>query len=260
MTAGTRSLSPPRLPPYRTVAASGLLCLIAAVTLTLSPTRVHAFFPTNLRTGGSLLGHSHERITTDALEALDAEFFGVQSPSGSMRAANEAIVDGNIHVDDDQIHSALHFDGENFVAGQGRILGLKEIVIESIQQNDAQGAREELGQALHSIQDFYAHSNWTNNNSSLNPDLGVDGHQLQNTLGINNPAEVNFVLTTALTSGYYRGGTVCRRCFRRSQGPARRPLRQPVPPGLRVRPEPRQQRSPIFAPVIPARSGGEPGR
>ena len=122
-----------------------------------------------------------------------------------MRAANEAIVDGNIHVDDDQIHSALHFDGENFVAGQGRILGLKEIVVASIQQNDAQGARQELGQALHSIQDFYAHSNWTNNNSSLNPDLGVDGHQLQNTLGINDPAEVNFVLTTALTSGYYHG-------------------------------------------------------
>ena len=133
--------------------------LITAVALASGPRWANAFFPTNVRTLGPLEGHSHERITTDALEALDAELFAVQSPSASMRAANQAIVDGNVHVDDDQTHSALHFDGENFFAGQGRILGLKEAVIASIQQNDAQGAREELGQALHSIQDFYAHSN-----------------------------------------------------------------------------------------------------
>ncbi len=164
-----------------------------------------AFFPTNARTGQGIEGHSHENITTDAMEALDRELLGVQAPSAPMRATNEAIVEGNVHVDDDQTHSALHFDGENFVAGQGRILGLKEAVIASIQQDDAQGAREELGQALHSIQDFYAHSNWTDNNGSVNPDLGVDGHQLQNVLGVNDPAEVNGMLTGALTSGYYHG-------------------------------------------------------
>jgi hypothetical protein len=189
----------------RTVAASGRARLIAAVTIALTCRTALAFFPTNVRTAGTLEGHSHERITTDALEALDTEFFGVQSPNGSMRAANEAIVDGNIHVDDDQLHSALHFDGENFVSGQARILGLKEAVIASMQENDAQGARQELGQALHSVQDFYAHSNWTNNNGAVNQDLGVDGHQLQNTLAINDPAEVNGVLTTGLTSGYYHG-------------------------------------------------------
>src|SRR2546422_952279 len=95
------------------------------------------------------------RGTTPSVGLLSAQ------PTDSMRAANEAIVDGNVHVDDDQLHSALHFDGENFFAGQGRLLGIKEIVIASIQQNDTQGARDELGQALHSIQDFYAHSNWT---------------------------------------------------------------------------------------------------
>ena len=129
----------------------GAAGLIIAVVLALGPSTAEAFFPTNLRTGFGLEGRSHERITTDALEALDAEVFMVSSPSASMRAANQAIADGNIHVDDDQLHSALHFDGENFVVGQGRILGLKEAVIASIQQNDAQGAREELGQALHSI-------------------------------------------------------------------------------------------------------------
>src|SRR5262249_52990681 len=177
--------------------------LITAVALASAPPCAKAFFTTNVRTLGALEGHSHERITTDALEALDAEFFAVQSPSASMRAANQAVVDGNIHVDDDQTHSALHFDGENFVAGQGRILGLKEAVIASIQQNDAQGAREELAQPLPPIQDFPPHSNWTNNNPGANPDRGADGHQPQNPLGTNDPAEVFGVLTTKLTSGYY---------------------------------------------------------
>jgi hypothetical protein len=195
----------PRRPPHprphrRSIGVLGVVALACGVAR-----HAEAFFPTNLRTLGGIQGHSHEAITTDALVALDAELFGAAQPTDSMRAAIDAIVDGNVHVDDDQLHSALHFDGENFVAGQGRLLGIKEIVIASIQQNDTQGARNELGQALHSIQDFYAHSNWTNNNGSVNPDLGVTDHQLQNTLGINDPAEVNGQLTTLLTSGYYHG-------------------------------------------------------
>src|SRR6185503_13596014 len=193
----------PRRPPHprrRTIGVLGVAALMWVVAR-----HAEAFFPTNLRTLGGIQGHTHEAITTDSLVTLDAELFSPAQPTHSMRAANDAIVDGNVHVDDDQLHSALHFDGENFVAGQGRLLGIKEIVIASIQQNDTQGARNELGQALHSIQDFYAHSNWTNNNGSVNPDLGVTDHQLQNTLGINDPAEVNGQLTTLLTSGYYHG-------------------------------------------------------
>src|SRR6266566_63030 len=195
----------PNRPCPRRVAAASFLGALAALAFALGGATVDAFFPTNGRTGGGVLGHSHERITTDALEALDGTLLGAPAPTASMRAANETIVDGNIHVDDDQLHSALHFDGENFVEGQARLLGLKEIVIASVQQNDAQAAREELGQALHSIQDFYAHSNWTNNNGGVNPDLGVDGHALLNTLGPTDPAEVNGVLTAGLTSGYYHG-------------------------------------------------------
>ena len=194
-----RRPSHPR-PHRRAIGVLGVVALACGIAR-----HAEGFFPTNLRTLGGIQGHSHEAITTDALEALDAELFGAAQPTDSMRTANDAIVDGNVHVDDDQLHSALHFDGENFFAGQGRLLGIKEIVIASIQQNDTQGARNELGQALHSIQDFYAHSNWTNNNGSVNADLGVTDHQLQNTLGINDPAEVNGQLTPLLTSGYYHG-------------------------------------------------------
>jgi len=76
-----------------------------------------------------------------------------------MRSATEEIVNGNVHVDDDQTHSALHFDGENFFAGQGRILGLKEAVIASIQQNDAQGGQlAEEGEAPPQAGAAFAHA------------------------------------------------------------------------------------------------------
>ena len=130
---------PPHPGPQRR--AIGVLCFVA---LACGVARhAEAFFPTNLRTLGGIQGHSHEAITTDALVALDAELFGAAQPTDSMRAAIDAIVEGNVHVDDDQLHSALHFDGENFFAGQGRLLGIKEIVIASIQQNDTQGARND---------------------------------------------------------------------------------------------------------------------
>src|SRR5262249_4869824 len=47
------------------------------------------------------------------------------------------------------------------------------------------------------------HSNWTNNNTVVNPDLGVIGHLIGGTLGLLEPAEVDGVLTSLLTSGYY---------------------------------------------------------
>ena len=37
-------------------------------------------------------------------------------------------------------------------------------------------ARKALGQALHTIQDFYSHSNWVENNANIFPGLGtLDG-------------------------------------------------------------------------------------
>ena len=52
------------------------------------------------------------------------------------------------------------------------------------------------------------------------------------------------MLTTLLTSGYYDGeDRMPPTAPERPQGPARRPVRRSVAPGLRARPQPRQQRS-----------------
>src|SRR5437899_5791480 len=68
--------------PHRRVGGGGLLGLVAALALTVLGTgTAEAFFPTNFRTLGGIQGHSHEAITTDALEALDAELFGAAQPT-----------------------------------------------------------------------------------------------------------------------------------------------------------------------------------
>jgi hypothetical protein len=65
-------------------------------------------------------------------------------------------------------------------------------------------ARTDLGGALHTIQDFYSHSNWVElGHDTPSPDLGRPGHQLSR-LPASTPTCSGSVLTTsALTSGYY---------------------------------------------------------
>src|SRR3989442_15009411 len=91
-----------------------------------------------------------------------------------MNQAIQDIVDANARVDTDQFHSSRHFDGESFPEGQALITGELATIKTDLANNDTAGARFTLGQALHTIQDFYSHSNWVENNgASANPSLGV---------------------------------------------------------------------------------------
>src|SRR5207302_627680 len=58
--------------------------------------------------------------------------------------------------------SAAHFDDEDFAGGTQRLIDLKSRIIEKITAAvpDGVGARQELGGALHTVQDFYSHSSW----------------------------------------------------------------------------------------------------
>jgi hypothetical protein len=163
-----------------------------------------AFAPTKLLGLGS---NTHQSITEASITALDTEFFAVPRQTRTMRQAMGQIVDANVAVDDDQVASALHFDGENFAAGQTRITGLLNRTIADLKAKNAQAARADLGGALHTIQDFYAHSNWIElGNNGPNADLGRSGHTIGNVAG---PTEAtcngSTLTTTKLTSGYYGG-------------------------------------------------------
>lgn len=200
-----------------------LLTALAVVTLlgalTLGP-QLTAFAPTNglaFLAGGAT---SHTKMTEDSVTELDSEFFGISRLTKPMKKAREAIAEANAQVDDDQFLSAKHFDGENFAGGQSFILnGNRKLVVSTIQRDNAAGARFYLGQALHTLQDFYAHTNWIESgNGGPNGQLGVVGATLSGTAPLSvgtcvgctprllDCPDCSSNLTTGLlTSGYYGG-------------------------------------------------------
>jgi hypothetical protein len=138
-----------------------------------------AFWPTNGAPHFGAFGKSHEKITGEAITELDREFFRMNNLTGTMEKAMEKIAEANAAVDDDQETAAKHFDGESFPEGQARIIALRESVIEALKNNNGEGARYALGSALHTIQDFYSHTNWFElGNREPHPGLGRPGSAL----------------------------------------------------------------------------------
>ena len=79
-----------------------------------------------------------------------------------LNALNE-ILSANVEVDSFPLNNsaAAHFDGEQFKPGSKRLIQLRQELITSLLQGDKlQHARNLAGSALHTLQDFYSHSNW----------------------------------------------------------------------------------------------------
>lgn len=163
-----------------------------------------AFPPTRKAAGG--VGRSHQSITGDAFAALAGELFGSARLSRSMRRARDRIAAANAAVDQDQFHSALHFDGESFPEGQARLIALRGQVLVRLAAGDAAAARDALGGALHTVQDYYAHSNWVElGRSGPNPDLGRPGRELPRLPSTTATCSGGALVTGEVTSGYFGG-------------------------------------------------------
>jgi hypothetical protein len=188
---------------------SGRRWVAAALTAVLAGSGLvagsaQAFPPTN---AWALGGYSHESITQHVMTDLAAEFFKATRSTRSMWDARKEVVEANAAVDDDQEHSALHFDGENFEGGQLRLQRLRSLTAQRLRADQPAKAREALGQALHTLQDFYTHTNWIElGNSTPNSALGRPGLTLGS---VARPYEATCdgsdLLTDKLTSGYYSG-------------------------------------------------------
>lgn len=77
----------------------------------------------------------------------------------------EAIQDANSDVDlgaESRLAEA-HFDSETFQAGHNRLVELRQIIVSQIMMENFATARREAGRMLHTLQDFYSHSNWIEN-------------------------------------------------------------------------------------------------
>ena len=195
---------------------AGSLLVICIVMLSWPSHSTKAFFPTNWLTVWGLLGRSHTRITRDAIENVNKSLFGVMKMTDSMQKASDEIIEANVSVDCDQITSSKHFDGESLPEGQNRLVALALNVKSALDNSDTTLARISLGQALHTLQDFYSHSNWVElGHTSPNVALGVPGISLNRL----SEAEATCVdclipcdlcsfvnlITYGLTSGYFGG-------------------------------------------------------
>jgi hypothetical protein len=122
----------------------------ALVSLALVASSAYAFKPNEA---------GHLGITTEALSPITRPAGG-ETLQFSDRALDE-IREANRNTDIITFFGvAEHFDDEAFVESSQRLLNLKESTIQKALAGDGDGAREDFGGALHTLQDFYSHSNW----------------------------------------------------------------------------------------------------
>ena len=88
-----------------------------------------------------------------------------------------------------------HFDAEKFADSNKRVIDFKENIRTYLAKKDYSSARKLTGQILHTIQDFYSHSNWVEmNKTTINTDIG------KTTFGTSNPTLIDNKTTACNTS------------------------------------------------------------
>ncbi|XP_067440261.1 von Willebrand factor A domain-containing protein 7-like isoform X2 [Thunnus thynnus] len=120
-------------------------------------------------------------------------------------------------VDRDFANSAPHhFNSETFLEGRGLIMEGMTAIKANIHRENFQAARETLGRVLHTLQDFYSHSNWVELGYTepyialIRPDLPLENLADVDTATCRdcasgtcpNPILPNILQEKKLTSGY----------------------------------------------------------
>ncbi len=120
---------------------------------------------------------THLAITQEVLKSI-SKTVGSNTYQFTDKAIDE-VMKANKDTDECltcQTNSSFHFDDENFSGGSQRLVDLKNKILQDLSGSSPDGkkAREHLGQALHTLQDFYAHSNRVEANlSNFDNLLGV---------------------------------------------------------------------------------------
>ena len=109
------------------------------------------------------------------------------------------INDFNSRTDSDEAErAAAHFDAEQFEDAQERLVEFRDIVAMEISRRNYASARRFMGRLLHTLQDFYSHSNWIeiadargDSNPSPNLALGERGMSVGDTADPTRPTCTN---------------------------------------------------------------------
>lgn len=92
----------------------------------------------------------HQAITEEKLQSAD-----YSDKSGKVAG------DANWYTDVFEVgRPEAHFDNETLSAGSARLRGKIDSIIQNLADCDKKKALKEMGRALHTVQDFYSHSNW----------------------------------------------------------------------------------------------------
>lgn len=181
-----------------------LACLAFTMSTALMSTTNSAFMPA-----------IHEDISAEALRATTRSVDGED-----LRFTDKAILEirrANRQTDlsSDFFRAFKHFDSESFAAASAHLTQLKEQVIASITaaSPDGEKARAALGTALHTVQDFYAHSNWIEiGRSGVNSALGrsaMGNPAATDAFCPATPERLGGIGLTSETTGYYVGLLGC---------------------------------------------------
>lgn len=180
-------------------------------TISISSSTLLAFAPGGFKQYP--FSKTHVEITEEALQSVYTSV-GLTTITNSMKAARKEFTTANKDVDDlSPASSAHHFDAENFTDGQTLINDLLSQAVAQVKSGDFSGARTSVGQTLHTVQDFYSHSNWVElGNTAPSSELGRSG-SISNVSPPSDAAcakviatcNVKNLITKKLTSGYYGG-------------------------------------------------------
>ncbi|KAG8552853.1 hypothetical protein GDO81_003111 [Engystomops pustulosus] len=115
-------------------------------------------------------------------DAILGAYYGDEVSLRPFRAAMRQIVSANANMDflngtrNDPIR---HFDSERVRQGNSLLLRAREDLLRNVRAKEYEGAREILGQILHSLQDFYSHTNWVElGHTGIHPDLATPGKDI----------------------------------------------------------------------------------
>ena len=157
------------------------------------------------------------------LKAYYGTFFSPREAVLRFGEAIDEITDSNKDTDTNgatKSRAAMHFDAEAFASGQDQLIRNRKLAEKAILDGDYAMARGFVGKLLHTLQDFYSHSNWVEMGMTAPNDvLAREGMKIANVARPDQPTcldclgvickdnilpeiNANFILT----SGYYREG------------------------------------------------------
>jgi len=125
-----------------------------------------AFNPSWGLTGLGILGHPHHQMTFQGVTTKFKEYFDVDEGdvSNSMDNARKEILAGteivDKHGDSEAEFGPAHCDDETLELCHDRLKSNLTIIRDFLNASDVATARDRLGRMLHTLQDFYSHSNW----------------------------------------------------------------------------------------------------